>query len=156
MSSINSHANLNERIALPSNLLYGISTCSFASWQELLFSSQDDAQTLWFLIVVISWSSDHQTMIFAWISLRIVSIHPQITKIRHLQHHSGFSCLRCFEEAVLVFNEDRACVLQTCSIWTFRSVWASSPLCFASTAAAGSTRSAGAQIPASRFFRMCI
>lgn len=50
-------------------------------------------QTLWFLIVVISWSFDHQTMIFAWISLRIVSIHPQIMKIRRLQHCLGFSCL---------------------------------------------------------------
>lgn len=54
---------------------------------------QMSTQTLWFLIVVISWSFDHQTMIFAWISLRILSIHPQIMKIRHLQHCSGFSCL---------------------------------------------------------------
>lgn len=50
-------------------------------------------QTPWFLTVVISWTFNHQTVIFAWILLQIVSIHSQIMKIRHLQHCSGFSCL---------------------------------------------------------------
>lgn len=54
---------------------------------------QISTQTLWFLMVAISWSFDHQTMIFAWISLRIASIHFQIMKIRHLKHCLGFSGL---------------------------------------------------------------
>lgn len=48
-------------------------------------------QTLWFLIVVISCSFDHQTMIFACISLQITSIPPQVMKIRLCS--TGFSCL---------------------------------------------------------------
>lgn len=38
-----------------------------------------------------NWGFNHQTMVFACISLWITSISPQVTKIRHC--NTGFSCL---------------------------------------------------------------
>lgn len=66
-------------------------------------------QTLWFLIVVISWSFDHQTMIFACISLRIASIPPQIMKLRHC--NTGFSSLSSAlgKQFSFIVKKDFAC-----------------------------------------------